>query len=652
MKDFFGRFLLTLRNRHFLVIDIATFLVTPAIALGLATSSVQNLGAYGSALVTITLVFLCVKLAIFYLTGIYRLFWQYASIEELARIGVAGLTALLAQTLIFFAVLRPVVWAAADFPGSLPIIESLLALPVVAALRFSVRLAERLRWLGYGHGNAQRVLVVGAGEAGVMIVKEMQSNPHLRLHAVGFVDDDPQKQNARIRGVYVLGGPEHIPELVRETGARQVIIAKRRASGKQIREIVRICEQVGVQVKVMPGLSELLEGTVSVKQLRDVQIEDLLRREPVQTDTSALQGLIRGKRVLVTGGGGSIGSELCRQVMRHEPAQLIVLGHGENSVFLIEQELRKVMPRSCHLTTVIADIRFADRIRNVFAEYRPEIVFHAAAHKHVPLMELNQGEAITNNVLGTRNLLDAATAVDVDHFVMISSDKAVNPTNIMGACKRVGELLLHQAAKATGKSYVAVRFGNVLGSRGSVVLTFKEQIAKGGPITITHPDMTRYFMTIPEAVQLVLQSAAIGRGGEVFVLDMGQPMKIADLARDMIQLSGLEVGRDIDIVFSGIRPGEKLFEELFVKGENYQRTQHEKIFIAENASSFVPTDLDRLVAAVEQAAQYDDRVAILAALRALVPEYHSTEQTGGAVQAEAEPGSHGMAPGRILQVGA
>ncbi len=338
--------------------------------------------------------------------------------------------------------------------------------------------------------------------------------------------------------------------------------------------------------------------------------------------------LLRGKRVLVTGGGGSIGSELCRQVMRCNPAELIILGHGENSVFEIAQELTRTLASTrngaespVRLRTVIADVRFPERLEAVFGEVRPQVVFHAAAHKHVPLMEENPGEAVTNNILGTRNVVAAAVAAGVQHFVMISTDKAVNPTNVMGASKRVAELIVHQAAAATGQPYVAVRFGNVLGSRGSVVLTFKHQIAAGGPVTVTHPEMKRYFMTIPEAVQLVLQAATLGSGGEVFVLDMGEPVKIVDLARDLIELSGLRIGRDIDLAFTGLRPGEKLFEELFTAGEEYTRTRHAKIYVASNASQAVPEDLDTQVAALAAAAQTEDRPMLLQCLQRLVPEY-------------------------------
>ena len=471
-----------------------------------------------------------------------------------------------------------------------------------------------------------------------MIVRELQRNPQLNMHVVAFFDDDLGKHDVRIHGVPVCGDRHAIPAVVQKQHIRKVIIAMPTVPGREIRDIVNICERAGVDTKIVPGVYELLDGTVSITQLRNVEIEDLLRRDAIHTDIEAVRHLIQGRRVLVTGGGGSIGSELCRQVWRCGPSELVLLGHGENSIFDIHNELKGLeerdwrnstmdgdssSPPASRIKPLIADIRFPERIQAVFERYRPQIVFHAAAHKHVPLMEANPSEAVTNNTLGTRNLINAALSVGVERFVMISTDKAVNPTSVMGASKRVAELLVHKAAMQSGKPYVAVRFGNVLGSRGSVIHTFKRQIAAGGPITVTHPDMQRYFMTIPEAVQLVLQSSVLGQGGEVFILDMGEPVKIIDLARDLIELSGLEIGRDIDITFSGIRPGEKLFEELFVSGEAYHRTRHDKIFIAANASSFVPPDLEGAICDLDKAACDQDAAAILACLHNLVPEYRT-----------------------------
>jgi FlaA1/EpsC-like NDP-sugar epimerase len=381
-----------------------------------------------------------------------------------------------------------------------------------------------------------------------------------------------------------------------------------------------LCQEANIPVKTVPGIFELLDGSVTVNQLRPVDIADLLRREPVETDKTQVAELLRGKRVLVTGAGGSIGSELCRQIAHCEPARLILLGHGENSLFQISNELCHGYPRLL-LQTIVADIRDGERLTTIFEREQPQVVFHAAAHKHVPMMEANIEDAVTNNVLGTRNVLDVAAQTGVTHFVLISTDKAVNPTSVMGSTKRVGELLVQQAAVKTGRSFVAVRFGNVLGSRGSVVPLFKEQIARGGPVTVTHPEIRRYFMTIPEAVQLVVQAAALGKGGEIFVLDMGEPVKIVDMARELIHLSGLEEGKDIDIEFTGLRPGEKLFEELFLSEEDYERTQHSKIFISRNIQSVDSSRLDALIAAARRGASGE----VCQLLHQIVPEYRSPD---------------------------
>lgn len=661
--ELLGALVARLRNRHFLVIDALAFLLTPTLALVLRFDGNVPFGRYGGSLAVATIAFLLVKLAVFYGGGLYRRFWQYAGLDELTRVASLSVVALLLQTALFLVVLQPNGWVTPDFPRSIPIVEGLLALLVAGGLRFSVPIAVRLGQHWHSAAALQesrRVLIVGAGSAGVMMVLEMQRNPHLGMWPVAFVDDAPDKQKMLIKGVPVLGRCADIVRVVEQTGAQQVVIAMPTAPGKVIRDIVHICDAAAIDTKTMPGMYELLGGHVSISQLRDVQIEDLLRRAPVQTDTTSVAELVRGKRVLITGGGGSIGSELCRQVLRFDPRSLVILGHGENSIFHIHQELlrQQVQTRAAldyrddppsggplpdnerlgvaaygspsshqcagvdtEIQTVIGDIRSRERIFRIFEEFRPEIVFHSAAHKHVPIMEINPSEAITNNVLGTRILLDAAEAACTDRFVMISTDKAVNPSSVMGASKRVAELLVHQAAVRNGRAFVAVRFGNVLGSRGSVVETFKQQIASGGPVTVTHPEMMRYFMTIPEAVQLVLQAATLGRCGELFMLDMGQPVKIVDLAKDLIELSGLTMGRDIDIVFTGIRPGEKLAEELHLTGEDYEPTLYEKIRVVRQAADLLPQGQERAVAALVAAAQRDDRPAIMAGLRSLIPGF-------------------------------
>ena len=620
---------LKLRNRHLLFLDLFFLAITPAIALLLRVDSPLVWTWFFKNLILYTLVAMALRVFVHALLGLYGRYWRYASAEDVTQITTAVVISSMLVIAFFFLANVLVAGEEAILPRSVPFIDSLLVLIVVGGTRFSVRLADNWWKRTRPHSANTRVLVVGAGESGIMIVREMQTHTAISMEPVGFVDDDPDKRHVRIRGVPVLGKRHDIPDLVREYHINQVVIAMPTASGQVIREIKGMCEKVKIKTRIIPGIYELLDGKVSVNQIRDVEIEDLLRRDPVQTDLQAVRTLLSGKRVMITGGGGSIGGELCRQVLRCEPAQLVVLGHGENSVFAIQHELLAFVRReklNTEIESVIADVRFARRIHEIMHCFQPEIVFHAAAHKHVPLMELNPGEAITNNVMGTQNVLRAALSAGVERFVMVSTDKAVNPSSIMGASKRAAELLVHQAANQSGKPYVAVRFGNVLGSRGSVVLTFKQQIAAGGPVTVTDPEMTRFFMTIPEAVQLLLQAAVVGTGGEVFVLDMGQPVKIVDLARDLIELSGLRLGQDIDIAYTGARPGEKLYEELFVPGENYERTQHHKIFIAANASHFLPRDLDERIKKLGDAAAQDNALLIKHALRDLIPEYQGVDK--------------------------
>ena len=611
---------LQLRNRHFFVLDLFLLALTPVAALALRLDGLARIPRYLPLLIYFTLFSLIVKMSVSLAEGLYRRFWRYASIEEMVLILESTGTGALVIILFFFATYSKVF---APLPRSVPFIDFLLTVGAVAIPRFLIRCLSR--WRSPTKEGARRVLVVGAGDAGQLLAQEMRQNPTLGLDLVGFVDDDQQKQGLQLRGAPVLGGRDRIPELVREYKIQQVIIAIPSAPGHTIREIVEICNETGVETRILPGFADMLNGDVSLRRVRSVRINDLLRREPVKTDTTAVAELIRGRRVLVTGAGGSIGSELCRQVWRFGPAQLVLLGHGENSIFNIYHELSGRGPgvdavdsSAARIVPVIADIRFPERVSYVFEQYRPEIVFHAAAHKHVPLMELNPSEAITNNVFGTRIVLQASMQVGVERFVMISTDKAVNPTSIMGASKRLAEYLVLQAAEESSRPYVVVRFGNVLGSRGSVVLTFQRQIAQGGPVTVTHPEMRRFFMTIPEAVQLVLQAAVLGKGGEIFVLDMGEPIKIVDLAKDLIELSGLRVGKDIEIQFTGIRPGEKLFEELFVPGENYERTLHEKIFVATKS---LPPGLDTSIRRLEKAALLEDYGTILEVLSKLTPDF-------------------------------
>ena len=635
--------LLGLRNSQFMFGDAIVFLITPVLALALRLDELFVLDLYKINLIIVIILFLTVKLSVLYRFGFYRRYWRYASIDELTQLTMLMGVATVLQTFLFYPLHYWSNFTGENLPRSLPLLDGLLSFIFVGGLRFSVRAVERVSQQRVASCLGDRVLTVGAGSAGISLVQEMQRNLQLGFYPIAFVDDDPTKLNLHIRGLPVVGDRHKIAEVVHALNINRVIIAMPAASGEVIREIVNICQSIKVQTSTLPGIHEIINGRVRVESIRDIKIEDLLRREPIQTDVQKISRFLMGKKVLITGAGGSIGGELCRQVLKCRPAEIMLLGHGENSVFNIHQELEQVLeifknsgeaqgyiPR---LTTLIADIRFPSRLQDAFNQFRPDIIFHAAAHKHVPLMELNPPEAITNNVLGTKNLLNLALRYDVKHFVMISTDKAVNPTSIMGASKRVTEMLVLQAAQKSGKPFVVVRFGNVLGSRGSVVPTFKRQIDQGGPVTITHPEICRYFMTIPEAVQLVLQASVIGRGGELFMLNMGQPVKIVDLAKDLIRLSGYKVGKDIDIVFTGLRPGEKLFEELLILGEQYESTQHEKILTVRNASSIVPENLELIVEALREAADNNDSDLIVFLLKLLVPEY-TPENSKGNFKAE------------------
>lgn len=625
-----SNYLLQIKNSHLFIADIIIFLLTPLLALVLRLDGEIELAPYILDLAVATILFLVVKLSVFAIFGFYQRYWRYASIEELTYIGMLIASAVLIQTLLFDAIQYILHFPLSNLPQSLPLIDGLLSCIAIGTLRFSVRAVRVCRRRGIQKPK-ERVLIIGAGNAGVSLVQEMQRNPHLGLYPVAFVDDNPEKINLQIRGIPVVGDRYKIPEIVNSLQIAKVIIAMPAVEEEVVRDIVNICTTTGVDTSTLPGIHEMIRGRVLVDSIRDVRIEDLLRREPVEIDIHKVANFLKGKKVLITGAGGSIGSELCRQICKCLPAEIMLIGHGENSVFNIQQELQqlaeviknknKLQGNTPNIHTFIADIRFRDRLQYAFDKYQPDVIFHAAAHKHVPLMELNPPEAISNNVVGTKNLLDMALAYNVQHFVMISTDKAVNPTNVMGASKRVAEMLVLQAARVSGRPYVAVRFGNVLGSRGSVIPTFKKQIAAGGPITVTHPDICRYFMTIPEAVQLVLQAVVLGHSGEVLMLNMGKPVKIVDLATELVRLCGYQVNKDIDIVFTGLRPGEKLFEELFIAGEEYQATEHEKLLVVKNASRIIPNNLEVFVKALCQAAAKNDAGSISFLLKQIVPGY-------------------------------
>ncbi len=614
---------LGLRNRHFLVLDL---LLLPTAILVSYLIRFEGL-EWGTGQTRAALWYLAlslpVKIVIFHRTGLYRRLWSFASVLEVERIlKVTALTGLLSLG-IGAAVIPGLGLAPGRVPLSVLLLDALLTTACVALPRIAARLLAARRSAGRRvterRDTTRRALIAGAGSSGAMIVKELRANPQLGLMPVGFLDDDPAKQGNRLLDLPVLGPLSQLVEIADELRIEALIIAMPRAPGSVIRDLVHAAGAARINTRTVPGMFDILSGRVAVSALRQVQIQDLLRREPVTTDLDAIRRLTAGQTVLVTGAGGSIGSELCRQASLLGPKRIVLLGRGENSIFEILHELQDQFPK-IEFAPVIADVGDRGRLARIFKTFEPVSVFHAAAHKHVPMMECNVVEAITNNVLGTRNVVELAAFYRVEKLVFISTDKAVHPTSVMGASKRVAEQIVQMAAAESGRNFVAVRFGNVLGSRGSVVPTFLKQIAAGGPVTITHPEMRRYFMTIPEAVQLVLQAGALGRGGEVFVLDMGEPVKIVDLATDLIRLSGKEVGKDVEIRYTGVRPGEKLYEELFFGAEHAEPTEHPKVLRARHAElpPGVATLLSELTIAALEGRPDDDLRGIL---NRLVPDY-------------------------------
>jgi FlaA1/EpsC-like NDP-sugar epimerase len=556
------------------------------------------------------------RLAANWVCGVYRRLWRYTGLTETVELVVSTLSVTTILMILRAFGHLPVDGQQLSYGVILtePAVAFLLMAGARVARRMQTEHEQRRHWR---QPVKRRSLVVGAGDAGQLVVRELLHRPDVGCEVVGYIDDDPTKVRKRIGNLTVFGTTSQLERLVDDLFIDQVIIAIPSAPPAEIRRIVDICRNCEVDTRILPGLFELIDGRVSVSQLRDVSLEDLLGREPVALDSASIADYIEGKRVLVTGAGGSIGSELCRQIMRFQPEELILVGKGENSIFMIHQEL-KHRPEPVKLNLVIADIRDHQRMSNIFARHRPHVVFHAAAHKHVPLMELNVSEAITNNVRGTQNIANLSEEFGVQRFVLVSSDKAVNPTSVMGATKRIAEMVIQDmAARGAQTKFVAVRFGNVLDSRGSVLPIWRQQIANGGPVTVTHPEVTRFFMLIPEAVQLIIQAAAIGSAGDIFVLDMGNPIRILDLAKDLIKLSGLRPGQDIAIEFVGLRPGEKLYEELLTAEEGLTKTSYSKIFVGK-PQSIDHAQLTGCLNTLFKAAEVDDEQSIRTNLDLLV----------------------------------
>lgn len=516
-------------------------------------------------------VIIIVTVVIFYGFRLYSSLWTFAGAPELINITFACALSSLAQMVVM-------VVFDVRMPRSYYFLYGVSLWILVFLSRFSYRGIRTLIKRNASGAISSRVMIVGAGAAGNMLVKEIRNSDHVSKRVVCIVDDDRSKEGSFLHGVKVMGNRQNIPELVKLYRIDEIIIAMPSAPAREIKEILDVCKETGCELKRLPGVYQLVNGEVAISKLKEVDVNDLLGREPVKVDLSTIMDYVAGKTVLVTGGGGSIGSEICRQVAEHNPKMLVLVDIYENTTYDIQNELRNRYPE-LNLVVLIASVRNTKRMDIIFETYRPDIVYHAAAHKHVPLMEDSPNEAVKNNVLGTWKVVQAADKWKVKRFVMISTDKAVNPTNIMGATKRICEMIIQTYNNRSKTEFVAVRFGNVLGSNGSVIPLFKKQIEQGGPVTVTHPDIIRYFMTIPEAVSLVLQAGAYAKGGEIFVLDMGEPVKIADLARNLILLSGHRPGEDIQIIYTGLRPGEKLYEEMLMHEEGLQNTENKLIHI-------------------------------------------------------------------------
>lgn len=569
------------------------------------------------------------------LAGVHRFSWRYVGLREALHIATT-----LSIVSAIFLLLRVVAAGAVPsfgyavyflLPIGIIIIDWILAILGVLGLRIMRRLISEKMEQVSRRAVAQevhRTLLIGAGQAGLLIAKELTGRPDLGIEPIGFIDDDAHKRGSMVHGLLVLGTTRELRDICEEKEVQQILITIANIPRSELRKLHELCLKTGLPIKIIPGLYELVEGSVNLSRIRDVTIEDLLGRDPVQLEGQLLAETLQGITVAVTGAGGSIGSEICRQVLKYKPQRIVLIEQAENSLFHIHRELLdRGKEDGVTLLPCIADITDHARMEQLFLEHRPAIVFHAAAHKHVPMMEWNPGEAIKNNIVGTKTVADLAHQYQVHKFVMISTDKAVNPTSVMGCTKRVAELYVQALDRASETQFTTVRFGNVLGSAGSVVPIFKEQLAQGGPITVTHPEMRRFFMTIPEACQLVLQAGAMGAGGEIFILDMGEPVKIVDLAKDLIRLSGLTPEVDIQIEFTGVRPGEKLYEELATDAESANKTKHPKIFIGNTDSGELSEVLAQINALQEAALQGESGLNLRQKLQTIVPEYQGSSES-------------------------
>lgn len=610
--------------RSFVIVIIDAFLVIISMYLALLMRFDGLIPAnYVDAYLGLVPFSTLVMMMSFFAFGLYRRAWEYASIGEL----IAVIEGVMVGSIINVVLSYVISGYTFPLPRSVFILNIILRVVLIGGSRIAWRV---FRDYGLGmkkKGRSKRVLIFGAGDAGVLVAKELKCHYNGGVQIMGFVDDDAKKQNMIVQGINVLGRRGDIPKLVERHKIQEVIIAMPSAEGWIKREIVAICQDADVKVKILPGVYDLIDGKVKVNKIREVEVEDLLGREPVEVDLNDITQYIRNQVVLVTGGGGSIGSELCRQVARYQPKALLILDACENNVYEIDLEMRRSFP-GLNIIPLVKDTRDRKTVIQVFKMYRPQIVFHAAAHKHVPMMEYNAEDAIKNNVMGTYHVAQMADMFQAKKFVLISTDKAVNPTSYMGASKRLAELVIQYLDTISETSYVAVRFGNVLGSTGSVIPLFKKQIAEGGPLTVTHQEMVRYFMTIPEAVQLVIQAGSMAKGGEIFILDMGEPVKIMDLARSLIELSGFAPGKDIEIKVTGTRPGEKLYEELLTAEEGVSATTHKRIFVAKRGT--IRSDLieERIIARIVNGSLPQNEHDTLSMIREFLPEFRKAVDSG------------------------
>lgn len=604
---------LFIRRLFLIVLDMSLIAIASFVALAVRFDF--RLGQiptnYSEAVLSYIFINIITTIIVFAIFRLYNSLWRYAGIDELVNIIFACIISGTLQFIGMYFVFD------IHVPRSYYPLSTLFLITLVSVSRFFYRYARRLsrRTLPI---SPNRIMIVGAGEAANVIIREIVTSDYVQGTVICTIDDNTSKIGSYIQGIKIVGDRTKIVEMADKHDITDIIIAMPSASRKSIKEILEICKETGCRMKILPGMYQLINEEVSVTRLRNVEIEDLLGREPVKIDREDVYDYVSNKVVMVTGGGGSIGSELCRQIAKHNPRQLIIVDIYENNAYFIQQEIKNEYP-DLDLVVLIASVRNTKRIDWIMEHYRPNILYHAAAHKHVPLMEDSPNEAIKNNVGGTIKMVQAADRYGVDKFILISSDKAVNPTNVMGATKRICEMIIQAYNKRSNTEFVAVRFGNVLGSNGSVIPLFKDQILRGGPVTVTHPDIIRYFMTIPEAVSLVLQAGAYAKGGEIFVLDMGEPIKIVELAKNLIRLSGLEPGRDISIEFTGLRPGEKLYEELLLDEEGMQGTENKLIHIGK------PIEMDdeaflHAIKELDEAAK-EEREDIRELIKEVVPTY-------------------------------